>query len=69
MKRIGVLTSDGIMYCFIVMNEKKLLNEDGEEDIEQYISNTLKTGPTNFNWQELKALQGRRSNIKIVVVD
>jgi hypothetical protein len=69
MKRIGVLTSDGIMYCFIVITEKKLLNEDGEEDIEQYISNTLKTCPTNFNWQELKALQGGRLNFKVVVVD
>ena len=63
---IGVLTSDGEMYLFIV---KKKLKDD---EIEEFLSNEMDLSPENFNWQVLLNEQGSNEgflNFRIVEVD
>jgi hypothetical protein len=63
---IGVLTSDGCMYLFVV--KKKI--ED--EDIEQFISNKLEgMSPNDFTWQVIESEQCGSGflNFRIVEVE
>ena len=60
---IGVLTSDGEMYLFIV---KKKLKDD---EIEEFLSNEMDLSPENFNWQVLEKDQCGSGFINFRIVE
>jgi hypothetical protein len=51
---IGVLTGNGELFIFKILDEKKLEDSDGSRDIEGFLCNELGMSSEEFNWQVLE---------------